>query len=317
MSIVALMAAAILVQDLSGSSPATSASVQEPAVALGDVIVEGRRLDELTRELVDAVSAPALRRGLARWGGRVCVGVAKIGNDVAQAVADRVSQVAMAYGLRTGDPGCRPNILVVFTGDGQSLSAAMVEHRRQMFHVGVGGLDRGDVALRHFQKSDRPVRWRSVSLPTNAYTGEAGLRLPGGDAPMGAGEGLVNKGRNIRDDLNKVIVVVDTYQVENLSLPQLADYVAMVSLAQVDPDGDTSGYATILNPFDAPQSIDGLTEWDTSYLTSLYRVQDSPVQRINPSAQARMMAADMIRSQCAARNAAGQAAPGDSPPPRQ
>lgn len=307
MSIVALMAALALVQTPAQSPGAPSIPQQEAPVALEDVVVEGRRLEELTREFVDEVSAPPRRRGLARWRGGVCVGVANIRDEVAQPLADRVSQVAMEYGLRPGDPGCRPNILVVFTDDGQSLSAAMVERRRQIFHAGVGGLDRGNVALRDFQNSDRPVRWWHVSLPTNAYTGEAGIRLPGGDAPMVVGEGLVNRGRNIRDDLNKVIVVVDMYQVENLSLPQLADYVAMVSLAQVDPDGDTSGYATILNLFDDPEGSPGLTGWDRAYLGALY---SGPSERIRNSDQARELLRNLRR---ASSGGAGDETPGPGP----
>lgn len=307
MSIVAAMAAALLMsQDPSPPSREPTAAAQEP-VALEDVVVEARRLEELTREFVDEVSAPASRRGLARWRGRVCVGVANIRNDIAQAVADRVSEVAAEYGLRTGDPGCQPNVLVVFSDDSQSLSAAMVERRRQIFRVGVGGLDRGNAALRDFQQSDRPVRWWHVSVPTNANTGEVGIRLPGGSAPMVVGEGLVSKGRYVRDDLNKVIMVVDVAQVESLSLPQLADYVAMVSLAQVDPDGDTSGYTTILNLFDDPEGSQGLTGWDRAYLDALY---GGPSERIRNSDQTR----ELLRNIRQAR-ALGDTGGENAPPP--
>lgn len=306
MSIVAAMAAALLLSQDPAPAPQDPTVVAQEPVALEDVVVEGRRLEELTREFVDEVSAPASRRGLARWRGTVCVGVANIRNDVAQAVVDRVSQVAMEYGLSPGDPGCRPNVLVVFTDDGQALSTGMVERRRQIFRIGVGGLDRGNAALRDFQNSERPVRWWHVSVPTNAYTGEVGIRLPGESAPMVVGEGLVNKGRHVRDDLNKVIVVVDMYQIENLPLPQLADYIAMVSLAQVDPDGDTSGYATILNLFDDPEGRQGLTGWDRAYLDALY---GGPSERIRNSDQTRELLRNLRRTP------APDAASGEVPAP--
>lgn len=277
MSVVALVAALALTQAFPQEPQAPPAATQEP-VALEDVLVEGRRLEELTREFVDEVSAPPRRRGLARWRGGVCVGVMNVRAEMAQALADRVSALAMDHGLRPGDPGCRPNILVVFSGDAQAMSAGMVENQRRLFRIGVGGLDRGNAALEAFQTTDRPVRWWHVSLPINAETGDPGIRLPGDpSAPFVRGEGLVNKGRWVRDDLRRVVIVVDIDQVSGLMLPQLADYIGMVSLAQVDPDADTAGYATILNLFDHPEGYPGLTGWDRAYLRGLY---SGPSERI-------------------------------------
>lgn len=293
MSILSLAAALILFQEPQQTAPAAPPSGQEPAVALEDVVIEARRLEELTREFVDEVSAPANNRGLARWWGSVCVGVANIRADVAQPLVDRISEVAMEYGLRPGDPGCRPNILVTFADDGQAMGDAMVERRRQVFRVGVGGLDRGNVALRDFRASDRPVRWWHVSIPTNANTGEPGIRLPGEEAPYVMGSGLVNEGRWIRDDLNKVIIVVDINRLDGVMLPQLADYLALVALTQVDPDGDTSRYSTILNLFDDPEGSPGLTGWDRAYLEALY---NGPSERIRNSDQTRELLRNLRRA---------------------
>lgn len=294
MSLIAVLAALAMIQDPGTGS---SASAQEPpAVALEEVVVEGRRLEALTREFVDEVSAPTPRRGLARWRGGVCVGVSGIRQDIAQALADHVSRVAMEYGLRPGDPGCTANILIVFAEDGQSLGDAMVERRRRVFHLGVGGLDRGSGALDDFRFSDRPVRWWHVSVPTNANTGEVAIRLPGGDPPRVMGEGLVNKGRWVRDDLNKAIIVVDGGLVSGVGLPQLADYLSMVALAQVDPEGDTSRFSTILNLFDDPEGSPGLTGWDRAYLDALYT---GPSERIRASDQTRQLLRNLRRARAA------------------
>ncbi|MDI6624687.1 MAG: hypothetical protein QME55_08150 [Brevundimonas sp.] len=294
MSLIVVLAALALVQDPAPAQAASSAAQEPPAVALEEVVVEGRRLEELTREFVDEVSAPPRRRGLARWRGGVCVGVSGIRQDIAQAVADHVSRVALAYGLRPGDPGCRANILIVFAEDGQSLGDAMVERRERVFHLGVGGLDRGDVALEDFRFSDRPVRWWHVSVPTNAYTGDVGIRMPGDESsPRIPGEGLLNKGRWLRDDMNKVIIVVDGEYVNGVGLPQLADYLSMVALAQVDPEGDTSRFSTILNLFDDPEGSPGLTGWDRAYLDALYT---GPSERIRASDQTRQLLRNLRRA---------------------
>lgn len=293
MSIVSLFAALALFQEPPQAQPSPPAAPQESPVSLSDVVVEARRLEELTRNFVREVSAPANNRGLARWRGGVCVAVVNIRTEVAQPLADRISQVAMEYGLRPGDPGCRPNIVVTFADDGQAMGDAMVERRRRIFRVGVGGLDRGNVALRDFRESDRPVRWWHVSVPTDANTGTPGIRLPGGDAPEVMGEGLVNQGRWIRDDLNKVIIVVDITQIDGAMLPQLADYLALVALMQVDPDADTSSYSTILNLFEDPEGSPGLTDWDRAYLEALY---NGPSERIRDSDQTRELLRNIRRA---------------------
>lgn len=264
-----LMVVALAALALSQEPPATPQD--PPPVALEDVVVEARRLEELTREFVDEVSAPPRRRGLARWRNGVCVGVSGIRQDIARALADHVSRVALGYGLRPGEPGCSANVLIVFAEDGRALADEMVERRRRVFRLGVGGLDRGNVALADFRESDRPVRWWHVSVPINAETGDIAIRMPGDVGPtMVRGEGRVNRGRLVRDELNKVIIVVDGEKVAGVGLPQLGDYLSMVALAQVDPDGDTGGFASILNLFDDPEGSPGLSGWDRAYLEGLY-----------------------------------------------
>lgn len=320
-----VLAAAMTPPQSTLPAPGPQQAGQEPATILEDVVVERRRLESMVREFVSEVGAPAARRGLARWQGGICVGVVNIRADVAQHIADRVSQVGRDLGLEPGEPGCKANIFIVFATEGAALADAMVEVDRHAFRRGVGGLDRGTAALRDFRTAGRPVRWWHMSEPTDSETGLRAVRLPGDIDPTTGQPAapVINVfsasrlNSQIRDDMTKVMVIVDVDQLSSVNLAQLADYLAFISLVQVDPEAETASYDTILNLFDAPQSVDGLTEWDTSYLTSLYRVQDSPVQRINPSAQAGTMAAEMIRSQRAARNAAEQAAPGDPPPPRQ
>lgn len=273
------IAAAFAIQSAPPQDPPTAA---EDPVALEDVIVEGS-LKTLTRDFVDEVGAPAQRRGLARWRGGLCIGVANVGQEIAQPLVDHVSRMAMEQGLRPGDPGCRPNVMVMFTADAKGLATAAVEADRAAFHLGVGGLDRGNPALRAFQETDAPVRWWHVSMPTNAQTGARAIRMPGDEsAPYVASDGRVNRGRWIRDDLRRVFVIVDIEKVSGLSLPQLGDYIGLVTLAQVDPVAETDRYETILNLFDDPDGYPGLTGWDRAYLRALYT---GPSQRIRNSEQ--------------------------------
>jgi hypothetical protein len=77
----------------------------------------------------------------------------------------------------------------------------------------------------------------------------------------------------IVDVTKRSFVIVDVNRINGVNQSQLADYIAMVTLAQVDPDADTSAYATVLNLFHAPDQVEGLTQWDIAYLKGLYDAQ--------------------------------------------
>lgn len=277
----ALLAATVL---MGSQVPPQSAGVPNPTPTdLGEVLVEGRVLRDEAEAFVDAVAAPAVRRGLARWGGRVCIGVANLQSDLSQAVVDHISQIALEQGLRIGDPGCAPNVVIIFATDASALASALVAADLRAFHLGVSGLDRGQRALDAFQTMDAPVRWWHVSMPVIGGTHRRAIRMPGDAGPIFVpGEGLVNKGRPISDELNKVIIIVDADRLGGANLRQISDYLSMVALAQVDPQGETRNLDTVLNVFADPTGVDGLTAWDRTYLRALYR---APHERIDANDQ--------------------------------
>src|SRR5690242_18650002 len=98
----ALAAAMVAPQDPPRAAPQTPPTAAEAPVRLEVVVVEARRLEDLTRDFVAEVAAPARRRGLARWHRSVCVGVVNLRADAARYMADRVSQVALELGLEPG-----------------------------------------------------------------------------------------------------------------------------------------------------------------------------------------------------------------------
>lgn len=303
MSLHALAALSLLIASPQQARPQqpTPPAQPETATDLGEVTVEGRRLTEMARDFVGEIAAPAQRRGLARWRGTICVGVANLEAERAQYIADRISTVAEDLGLSPGQPGCRANILVVFADDGQALAAALVDHNRRAFHLGVGGLDRGGQALELFATSERPVRWWQVSLPVDRDTHERAVRLPGDlSPPVTTVRGPSRLNSQVVDELNKAIVIVDADLVAGADIVQLADYVAMVSLAQIDPDADTAAFDTVLNVFSIPGSAPGLTPWDWSYLEALY---GSERMRQNPQSTAGEVADGLARSRRAASGA--------------
>lgn len=277
---------------------ATAPQEQAQSSQLEDVVVAGRRAEALAREFVAGVAAPTNRRGLARWNTPLCVGVANLRADAAQAIVDRISDVADSVGVEIGAPGCRANALIVATNDGAALARGMVENYRRTFDAGSTQMNQSNRDLELFQSQDRPVRWWQVSTPTNSDTGQRAIRLAGdlGDSGGPAAPSVSTFGSrlnsNIRDDMSRVIIIADIDDIAGLSTTQLADYFAMITLAQIGADAETRQFDTVLNLFDERETVTGLTEWDFTYLEGLYTASQ---RRINGSAQADAVASAAAR----------------------
>ena len=266
-----LMGLAVLasLSDQGQSTPVDNGQATE----LEDIVVQGRRIDERVRGFIDEIVAAPAGRGPARWRDNICVGVANLRGDAAQYLADRVSEVALDIGLEPGEPGCKPNILIIGTDDGAGMARGLVTARRNVFWPGGSGMNRSRAALEAFQTNDHPVRWWHISLPVDSQTGTLAVRLPGENPPTVAKTTAGRLRTTIRNDLGRVIIIVDMTKADGLDLRQIADYAAMIAFSQVDPDADTQDYDSILSLFRRPQTTPQLTEWDMAYLKALYAAE--------------------------------------------
>jgi hypothetical protein len=286
------LALAVLLVVLPISAQAQDRSETQPESRVDDVIVEGRALRNFSQDFVGEVSAPAGRRGLARWNTPICVGVVNLREDVAQYLADRVSTVGGDLGLEVSSPGCRPNILIVADDDAQSFARDVVGERRQAFYTGASGTNGSKNALQQFMTRDAPIRWWHVSAPIDSESGLLATRRPGDVEGAAAGTGSViayapkidvfsasRLRTQIRDDLTRVIIVMDMDEIAGFDVGQLGDYLSMIALAQIDPDAEVGQFETILNLFDDPSEERGLTSWDLAYLEGLYAVEQNLITR--------------------------------------
>jgi len=79
--------------------------------------------------------------------------------------------------------------------------------------------------------------------------------------------------RATRHDFNTVLVIVDTNRLNGAPIVAVADYIAFVSLAQVNPDAGNLPFPSILNLFstqDPARRPEHMTDWDVDYLDGLY-----------------------------------------------
>lgn len=291
MSIAAAFAALALI-GASQQVPPPPAPSQDGGSRVEDIdVIGGRPLREAIEAFTDTVIAPPAGRNPARWPKKVCVGAANLEREAAQAIVDRVTQVALQIGLEIGEPGCDANILIVAADNGSAMATALVEYRPVVFRPHYAGATRGMLQLARFQQTAAPVRWWHVALPVVGDTGRPAVRVPGSDrGPLIPGNGRLRT--EVRNELRRAFVIIDVEQVSNISFQQLTDYVAMAALAQIDPDADMSAFPTVLNVFDDPASAASMTDWDLSYLGALYGAHLT--QRI-PGHQARAVGNIMAR----------------------
>lgn len=313
MSVLAsVLAVAALSMATQANQPTTAQSRQAPAEEgvsqVEDVEVTARRLNEQVRSFVNEVATPPYGRNLARWDREICVGTANIGPRYAQIIIDRVSTTAQELGLKIGEPGCRPDVMIVASADADAVARRMVQENPNGFRPAPASTDRGSEALRRFQNTDAPVRWWHVSLPVAADTGEVAVRLIGEDPPNLTVRSASRLRANVRDDLARVLIIIDAKQMNDISFGALTDYVTMVALAQIDPEADSTAFNSVLNVFDPARDLTGFTDWDRDYLRGLYLAERD---RATPSQQVRDIVREVVDTS-AARQQAAEAPPANN-----
>ncbi len=298
--IVSMLAGLVLAGSAQAQSPtAQAAPTQEAPSAqtdaeLGDIDVTGyRSVREQAEAFVEEVAEAPRGRGLARWDREVCVGAAYMSPRYAQFMIDRVAAHALELGLEVGGPDCRPNIMIVASADPDRLARELVEDDPYAYRPSMGPTDLGRRALSEFQTTDAPVRWWHVSLPVMKDSGEIAVRLRGEDARFVNVHDASRLRSNVREDLARVLIVIDANRIPEVQFGALSDYVAMVALAQIDPDVDPAGWDTVLNLFNPDKGVEGLTDWDRDYLKALY---EAPRDRAWSRAQTDAIASDLARS---------------------
>lgn len=310
------MLAAVLV---AGSVP-QDARAPDPVTELAPVTVDGRTLSEQARTFVEVVGRAPGGRMLARWNSPVCIGVVNLEAAYAQAILDRIGLIAEAVGAESEAPGCSPDVTVIF-GDTATVTRLVdqaVADQPGYFRPTDLGTNLDRTALTRFVESEAPVRWWHVSLPVMADTGVPAIQLPGDEEPPTVVVSSFSRVRSTtRDDLIHAVIVVDLQKVDGYPLGALADYVAMLALAQIQPDVDIGGADSILGLFDAPPgSIRGMSPTDVAYLVGLY---ETPQNAVSNWSQERQIANGMVDTLRSAEPCAGRdcepSATGETAPP--
>ena len=251
---------------------------------LSEVTIRAQR-EALERQL-RAYVASAIREpfdeSLVRWNRPICFLVVGLSREEGEFVRARLSHIAVVAGAQLAPQPCQANFAVVMTAEPNTVLKAWFTRDYHLF---------GDAAwqtIDQFLKTPRPVRvWYNIkSEIANGLPGA--IQIPGligkgpTDLPVNpSAEGTRIVFNGVRA-FSSVIVTFDNNRTKGLNLDQLADYAAMVGLAEIQTDAAVENTPTILRLFStsAEPVPTGLSAWDTALLEGLYNTdQRWKVQR--------------------------------------
>jgi hypothetical protein len=251
---------------------AARAQGQEPAPppkpALDTVEVVGHR-EKLGKQVQNFVSALTQLDGdlVSSWVMPVCPKVVAENPAHAEYIRQRLLQIVADVPFAAdADAGCRPNLFVILTDAPEKFIASWKARDPGMFIWRPRrGVSRSAESL--------PVRtWHNVTIEAAG----GGSKIVGEDQiptfkSGGGGSRIENK---VSENLQSVLVLVDTNKAAGVTMRQLADYIAMVSFSKVDLDADFGQSDSILKLFASDSAIArpvGVTTWDLAFLRGLYR----------------------------------------------
>ena len=266
----------------SASEPDRASS---PSTTLPQVTIEAqrealqRRVDGFVRGLTH--NPRYYDEAIPRWRAPLCFAVAGLPDEAGLAFLSRLAQIAATAGARIARRNCEYNFYVVLTPEPDQLL-------KRVYRRSHGAFDRdaGMPVIRRFLSPSKPeaVRvWHNAGavsrhdMPIHEDASCGAIVVGNHSAPVSC---QFEASRLVRDDvlaLTLAIVIVDTSLTKGVSYAQLADYVAMVGLTDIEQDTDVGAASTILRLFTESAELrpTGLTEWDRAFLNALYHTEES------------------------------------------
>jgi hypothetical protein len=275
-----------------GGLAAAPPAAQGQALPTENVTVNGAKLapEEKLRAFVRTYTAASAVTGkMARWKVGICPLVTGLPEAYSKFVTARVRQVAGMVGAPVGEAACKSNIDIVFTLHPQVL----LDDVRKKHHVFLGYHDAAEEE--RLATVTHPVQaWyttQTVDLNGTTYIDDK-LRNHGGfyiENPQGSKYGQIfipdarvehvtgsHLGDGLSSELYHVIITVDLARVQGQTVGALADYVAMLSLAQTQTFETCQPVASITNlvsqDCDAPLKANEISANDLGYLHGLYSI---------------------------------------------
>lgn len=277
---------------------AVPVGAQTPVPPTENVTVTGTRSREVLDKFVNSLATPSRMTGkIARWEDGVCPVTVGLKQKFIGFISQRVRTLAKDVGAPVNaDKDCKPNIEIVFTTTPQ----ALIDNVKAKDEVFLGFAD-NKAQRQQLATITRPIQaWYTtatrdlsgrVEVDSSKMTGLT-MDMPvsaGGCTPDGCPPGQTvtlnltsahpmmvtgsRLGDGLRSDFYHVIIVAEPAKLLDEEIGTLADYIALLSLTQLnslDTCQPLPSIANMLAKDCAP--VKALTDNDLAYLKGLYRM---------------------------------------------
>ncbi len=201
---------------------------------------------------------------IVRWNTPICLLVAGLTAEDAKIVSAKVSQISSSAGAPLARAPCQPNLIIVATSEPDRVLNAWYARDNRLFG------DATPALIRQFLEGSQsqPVHvWYNIDMGR-----KSGMRN-GHFIPSNTRAESSAFVRNTVFDFFSIFAIIDTNRTEHTTLDQLASYVAMAGLTNVDLDADFASAPSILRLFahSAENQPSGLSGWDAAFLKALYQ----------------------------------------------
>lgn len=197
---------------------------------------------------------------LARFLEPVCPQVLGVPGSKAEAIEDRLRRDAEAARVRLGAAACQPNLVVVIAADADGFIATMRKRHGSFFD------DLQDVDLRDAFRKGPVHAWRLIEERDEDGAPKTALS----DSHSSSVFSQPTQAATVN-----AVVVLDKKIVLDKTIAQIADYVAMRTLAGAHPPENGNAVDTILALFDSEvaERPRELTAMDAKLLAGLYAIE--------------------------------------------
>lgn len=238
------------------------------------ITVEARRNRQALRLKVDQFVTSMIVQpegdSLYRWNQPICPLVAGLPKNFGEFILERISKTARDAHAPLAGRVCHPNLYVIATEYPDLLLKKWWTHDREMYNYHDIGIE----AVERFIDSPRPIRvwynteWRcSDGVPFGP--GSLPIFRGGASECMGGIDSRLTRA-STGSNITSAIVVIDLHQMKSVTVAQMANYVALVGLADVRSDANPDPEPSILELFSHGTPPQGLSLWDRALLYSLY-----------------------------------------------
>jgi hypothetical protein len=202
---------------------------------------------------------------LVRWNTPICALVLGLPAKDNKSVSERLMQISVSAGATLARAPCQPNFIIVATSDPDRVLSAWYARDKRLFG------DATPAQIREFLESSqsRPVRvWYNIDRGRKSGMRNGHFVPSNTRAESSAFTG------NIVFDFFSVFAIIDTLRTEHTALENLADYVSVAGLTNVNLEADLGSAPSVLRLFSAQQAS-GLSRWDAAFLKALYHTNQT------------------------------------------